>query len=190
MSPDPLQVLLEQLSQGDTKAAEQIFLTYEPYLRKVVRRLLPDQLRARFDSIDVVQSVWTDLLGRVGDADWRFPDAAHLQAFLVKVTRNRFLDRVRQHQASLNRERAVPEKGQPAPQPRPSEIVQADELWDRMLKLCPPAHRDVLHLKRQGLSLVEIAAKTGLHQDSVRRILRTLAKQMALREGLQGDSSE
>jgi RNA polymerase sigma-70 factor (ECF subfamily) len=193
MSDSALERLLQQLSEGDVAAAEQVFVTYEPYLRKVVRRLLPPHLRARFDSIDVVQSVWADLLDRLHGAGWRFQDAGQLRAFLVQVTRNRFLDRVRQHEASLARERRSARGefaglGSAAP-PGPSEEAQAGELWERMLALCPPAHREVLHLKRQGLSLEEIAERTGLHVGSLRRILRTLARRLNEEESAHADAA-
>jgi RNA polymerase sigma-70 factor (ECF subfamily) len=48
-----------------------------------------------------------------------------------------------------------------------------------MLALCPPEYHEILHLKRQGLLLDEIANRTGLHEGSVRRILRRLARQLA-----------
>jgi RNA polymerase sigma-70 factor (ECF subfamily) len=51
-----------------------------------------------------------------------------------------------------------------------------------MLALCPAEHQEVLRLKRQGLLLTEIADRTGLHEGSVRRILRTLARRLALQE--------
>jgi RNA polymerase sigma-70 factor (ECF subfamily) len=57
-------------------------------------------------------------------------------------------------------------------------VAQAEELWQRMLALCPPAHQQVLHLKREGLPLEEIAERTGLHVGSIRRILRTLARRL------------
>jgi RNA polymerase sigma-70 factor (ECF subfamily) len=178
-----LELLLEKLCQGDAAAAEQVFRVYEPYLRMVVRRQLSPGLRAKFDSLDVVQSVWADVLDGFRAAGWRFRDAAHLKAFLVKATRNRFIDRFRQHRQALECEQPLPAndaEGAPASrQPRPSEVAQADELWERMLALCPPAHRELLRLKRQGLPLAEIAAKTGLHPSSVRRILYDLARQVA-----------
>ncbi len=37
-------------------------------------------------------------------------------------------------------------------------------------------------LRRQGLSIAETAARTGLHGDSVRRILRTLARRLAFEQ--------
>jgi RNA polymerase sigma-70 factor (ECF subfamily) len=180
-----LDLLLEKLCQGDAAAAERVFLAYEPYLRLVVRRQLSSELRSKFDSADVVQSVWADVLDGFRKAGWRFVDAAHLRAFLVKATRNRFIDRFRQHRRALEQEQPLPESGEvglPAsPQPRPSEVAQAGELWGQMLTLCPPAHHELLRLKRQGLPLAEVAARTGLHESSVRRILYDLAHQLAIR---------
>jgi RNA polymerase sigma factor (sigma-70 family) len=103
------------------------------------------------------------------------------------VTRNRFIDYIRHHQTALRREQPLvatdPERIPASRQPGPSELAQADDLWEQMLSLCPPAHHEVLRLKRQGLRLAEIAARTGLHEDSIRRILRKLAKQLAVRQG-------
>src|SRR5262245_3185819 len=91
----PLETLLEKLNDGDPAAAEEVFLRYEPYLRLLVRRQLTTSLRAKFDSQDIVQSVWVDLLHGFRESGWRFTDAAHLRAFLSKVTRNRLIDRSR-----------------------------------------------------------------------------------------------
>jgi RNA polymerase sigma factor (sigma-70 family) len=186
MSSDPLAALLDKLSSGDPAAVEQAFVAYEPYLRMVVRRQLPAWLRPKFDSADVVQSVWADLLDRFLAADYRFADADHLRAFLVKVTRNRFIDRLRQHERAREREEPLFEsheaEGACASDPRPSQVAQAEELWEQMLALCPEGHREVLRLKRQGLALDEIARRTGLHPSSVRRILYDLARRLAARQ--------
>ncbi|MFL5245975.1 MAG: RNA polymerase sigma factor [Gemmataceae bacterium] len=183
MSSVCLEGLLERLTAGDPEAAEQVFLAYEPYLRMVVRRRLPARLRSKFDSIDVVQSVWADVVHGFREAGWHFTNASQLKAFLVKVTQNRFLDRVRKHGTSANREQSLScANGRhvaPEEASRPSQVVQADELWQRMLRLCPPAHHELLRLKRQGCSLAEIAQRTNLHASSVRRILYELARRFA-----------
>jgi RNA polymerase sigma-70 factor (ECF subfamily) len=180
---EPLDNLLAKLCSGDMAAAEQVFLAYEPYLRKAVRRQLPPPLRAKFDSADIVQSVWADVLSGFRAAGWRFLDADHLRGFLFVATRNRLIDRIRQYQKAVAREEPLAEAdrqyGLPSPQPCPSEIAQAGDLWDWILAHCPPEHRPILGLKRQGYSLAEIGERTGLHPDSVRRILRTLARQLA-----------
>ncbi len=181
--PNPLEQLLERLSRGDAEAARHAFVAYEPYLRMVVRRQLTAALRVKFDSLDVVQSVWADLLEGFRAGAWRFDTPDHLRAFLVRATRNRLIDRVRREQPALLREHrldaseldSLPQTGQPAA----AEGLQAEELWQRMLALCPPQHRGLLALKRQGLPLAEIATRTGLHEGSVRRILYDLAARLA-----------
>jgi len=183
MDVQPLDLLLERLGRGDMAAAEQIVADYEPYLRMLVRRALPGPLRAKFDSIDVVQSVWVHVLHALRAGTWQIGDRPRLRALLVTVARRRLVSRFRHHRPALEREQSAGADVEvlPAPrQPRPSEIAQADELWERLLALCPPEHHELLRLRRQGLLLTEIAARTGMHEGSVRRILRQLARQLAL----------
>jgi RNA polymerase sigma factor (sigma-70 family) len=179
MNRDPLDSLVERLSDGDSAAAERVFLAFEPYLRMVVRRKLPAQLRAKFDSVDVVQSVWAHVLRGFRDANWRFADAGHLRAFLVRVTRQRYIDHWRRCRTAVAREQPLfeidPKAAPRSRQPSPSEVAQAGELWERMLVLCPSAHRDILKLRLAGVTVTEIANRTGLHEGSVHRILHTLA---------------
>jgi RNA polymerase sigma factor (sigma-70 family) len=183
MTPPQPDGLLDRLCRGDADAAACAFLRYEAFLRRVVRRQLQPRLRAKFDSADVVQSVWADLLAGFRAGRWHFAEEAQLRAFLVRMTRNRFLDRLRQAQAGGAREHSLatiaPQHLPPAPEPRPSEYARADEVWERLLALCPPGQQVVLRLRRQGLSRAEIAARTGLHEGSVRRILRRLARHIA-----------
>jgi RNA polymerase sigma-70 factor (ECF subfamily) len=178
-----LESILLQLSSGDAEAARSVFLAYEPYLRMVVRRQLTPALRVKFDSLDIVQSVWADLITGFQAGRWQFAGPEQLRAFLVRVTRNRLIDRVRQQRQALRVEqrldvndlRELPQLGTP----RVGERLEAEEMWQRLLRLCPAAHRPLLELKQQGLSLAEIAARTGLHEGSVRRILYNLASRLA-----------
>jgi RNA polymerase sigma-70 factor (ECF subfamily) len=113
------------------------------------------------------------------------PDRARLRALLLTVARRRLVSRYRRCRTAVERQQpGQADFGALAEQtPRPSEFAQAHETWERLLAICPPAHHDVLRLRRQGFSLNEIAARTGLHEGSVRRILRRLARQMAVRQG-------
>jgi RNA polymerase sigma-70 factor (ECF subfamily) len=183
MEGDQLDHLIERLNDGDVVAAERAFLAFEPYLRMAVRRQLHTALRSKLDSMDIVQSVWADLLCGFRAAGWRFSDRFHLRAFLIRVTRNRVIDRHREHRQALKHEQPLSLVGQgelPASnQPRPSEVAQGQELWEQILALCPPGHRDILRHKQQGLPLAEIAARAGLHEGSVRRILYDVARRLA-----------
>jgi RNA polymerase sigma-70 factor (ECF subfamily) len=180
MSDESLASVVEKLARGDQAAAEKVFRTYEPFLRQVVRRQLDTNMRAKFDSVDIVQSVWSDLLQGFRESAWSFDDTERLKAFLVRATRHRFLDRARRYRTCMRKEvsasaRPRLDEAFPSNQPRPSQVLQAEELWDRMLAECHPPHRELLLLKREGFTIAEIASRTGLHEDSIRRILRDLA---------------
>jgi RNA polymerase sigma-70 factor (ECF subfamily) len=187
MNADSLDTLLERLTSGDIAAAEEAFLTFEPVLRVMVRRWLTPRLRSKFDSMDIVQSAWADVLKGFYAEGWRFNDRDHLRAYLARVTYNHFAKNCRQNSRAMRFEQPLPGGESvglpPADQPRPSEFAQADELWELLLGLCPPAHRGLLDLKRQGFSLADIAARTGLHESSVRRILYDLARRLAAVRG-------
>jgi RNA polymerase sigma-70 factor (ECF subfamily) len=185
MSDESLDTMLEKLSSGDQDAAARVFRAYEPFLRAMVRRRLAPALQSKFDSLDVVQTVWADVITRFRDKERKFADRSHLRAFLARVTYNHFINHCRRHgpQAALEQQLYEDEsRAFPASvDPRPSQVAQADELWSTLVELCPPAHLRVLELKRQGVPLAEIAEKTGLHEGSVRRVLYDLAKRLAAR---------
>ena len=184
MSADPLDELIERLNKGDMSAAERAFVAYEPYLRMAVRRRLSGALRTKLDSMDIVQSVWADVLS----GSWRCGLAIRRPVPLSRLPGEggaQPVDRSPPPASSRDREGAAAgrdgaEEMPKAHDPRPSEIAQGNELWKRMLEQCSPAHREILVLKRQGLLLTEIAARTGLHEGSIRRILYDLARRLAM----------
>jgi RNA polymerase sigma factor (sigma-70 family) len=184
---DALDTLLERLARGEMDAAAEVYRTFEPVLRVMVRRRLSPRLRAKFDSKDVVQSAWADVLRGFRAEGWRFSDREHLRAYLARVTYNHLVNCCRRHTLTVEHEQPFSDDEQPglppSAQPRPSELAQADELWELLVGLCPPAHRDLLKLKRQGFALAEIATRTGLHESSVRRILYDLARRLAAARG-------
>jgi RNA polymerase sigma-70 factor (ECF subfamily) len=182
MTGDGIESVLTRLGRGDISAAEHLYSAYGAYVRAVVRRRLASRLRAKFDSADVAQSVWAHVVRRVG-AGWRVNTEPELRALLAVIARRRVATRARAqtHPAEPIGDSAlaaVPARHQSTP----SQVAHAIDLWDRLLQLCPPEHRDVLRLKRDGLPLAEVAARTGLHEGSVRRILRRLFRELAVGE--------
>ncbi len=93
--------LLAGLNAGDPRAAADAFVEFEPYLRMVVRRHVAHSVRAKFDSTDIVQSVWADVVDGLRRLNWTFHQRDQLRAFLVKMTRNRLIDRLRQQRGRL-----------------------------------------------------------------------------------------
>ena len=183
MMSDSVEELLARVNAGDELAIKHMFVAFEPYMRMVIRRRMSGSLRAKFDSADIVQSVWADFVDGLHQSKWTFHNLDQFRAFLVKMTRNRFIDRLRKYRESLRCEIALRTDNvdilPPDRCPRVSEDFYADELWQQMVQACPPAHYELLMLKRQGASIAEIAKRTQLHQSSVRRILYDIAQRVA-----------
>jgi len=184
MDQDSRDPWIRQVNEGDDEALGQLFLTYGPYLRIVVRRRLSRQLRSKVESKDVVQSVFAHLLQGFRNREWQFANRAQLRAFLGRVAWNRLADRYRKHRIALGKEQSLaamlPAEHPCSTVPRPSEAAQGQELWLRVLRACSPEHQEIVRLRSQGLPLAEIAARTGLHEGSVRRILYDLARRLAI----------
>lgn len=174
-STAPLDALLARMSAGDEAAANDVYNEYAPFLKMVIRRKLSSTMQARFDSSDVVQSVWADLLDGFRKGQWSFESPEHFRAFLVRATHNRMIDYVRKHQRGSDLEGSWSESILPNDAPTPSSEARANEQWHRIVEHCPEEHRPIVEMKRDGYSLAEIAAKTGYHPSSIRRILYVLA---------------
>lgn len=190
MDADALDTLLVKLSHGDEQAAERVFRDYEPFLRALVRKRLSASMRTKFDSMDIVQSVWTDVLQSYRKRGWTFHDRDHLQAFLARIAANHVAHQCRRNRQAVNHERPLDGDNSPvcaaSAEPRPSQEAQAGELWETLARLITPTHREVLRLKRDGHPLAAIAEQTGLHEGSVRRILYDLARRLADERARQG----
>lgn len=179
MSDRGIEDVLARVSRGDVTVAEQLHAAYAAYVRAIVRRRLSAHLRAKFDSADVAQSVWAQVVRRV-EAGWRVDTEADLRAMLAVIARRRAATRARGEPRPAEQGGTALAAAPARHQPTPSQVVRAADLWERMLQLCAPEHREVLRLRRDGLPLAEVAARTGLHEGSVRRILRRLFRELAL----------
>jgi RNA polymerase sigma-70 factor (ECF subfamily) len=191
MSEHSLDHWIARLNEGDAQAVEHVLRACEPYLRIAVRRRLSQRLRAKVDSMDIVQSVFANVLHGFRNGGWRFAGAPQLLAFLRRIAWRRLANRYQEHRNGPNREQSLfetaPRNLLPADSPRPSEVAQGREFWERVLQACPPAHREVVRLRAKGFRIGEIAARTGLHEGSVRRILYELARRLSItRRGASG----
>jgi len=130
----------------------------------------------------VVQSVWVQVVRQLGQDGWQVKDENQLKALLATIARRRAITRARQIERSPDQNSQSGLEDMPdIRHPRASEVAQANDLWEQLLDLCPPDHHPVLTLRREGHSLDEIASRTGLHEGSVRRIIRRLSRDLAMR---------
>ena len=181
---DELAELLRRAKAGENAAIRDFLAQFEQEVRSMVRSRLPRKLRTQFDSTDFVQSVWQSFFVDSGERE--FANVEHLRGFLYGMVRNKVREQhrrlTRTEKYDLAREerlyvrrgdREVPREVV-SPDPSPSQAVQASDRMAQLTAGRSPLEIEVLTLRRQGLTFVEIAEHTGLSERSVRRLIATV----------------
>jgi RNA polymerase sigma-70 factor (ECF subfamily) len=165
---------------GSREAADRLCRDYQPAIRRVVRRRLPQRLRTRYDSLDFVNDVWLSFFANP-PADARFEDPDELTHYLAKIARNKINEvrrRSRSPKEDLEREEPLDAaRGGaelPAAEPTPSQIVGAEDEFRNMCRDRPPVHQQILELLRQGRGYREIAEALNTHEKTIWRLVRRL----------------
>ena len=174
--------LVARLRAGDPAAIDTICRRYEVFLRVAVRRQLHPRLRARFDSIDVVQDVWLSFLAIPPDR-LNFDTEQGLLGYLGQVAYHRVVDIFRQR-FQTDKDDATREVESnaitPSPEwivaqtPTPSVCVAANETWDKLLSQFPEGHRIILRQLRDGHDHQDIARQANVSLSTVNRVVRRL----------------
>ena len=149
----------------------------------MVRSRLPRKLRTQFDSTDFVQAVWKSLLVKSGPDSRDFEDLEHFRGFLYGMVRNKVSEQQRRLTKTAKydlarEERLYIRRGDRdvarevvSPEPSPSQAVQASDRMAQLTAGKSTLEVEILTLRRQGLTLLEIAERTGINERSVRRVI-------------------
>ncbi|MCA9177350.1 MAG: sigma-70 family RNA polymerase sigma factor [Planctomycetales bacterium] len=176
-SDDHFRDLIAEVAQGSDVAVWEVIRSYEPHIRRVVRRRLNGQLRSKFDTMDFVQMVWKSFFYdplRLCS----FNNPRHFVAFLVKMALHKVDSEHRRRldtrKYDVQREQPWSDEHGPVAHDSPSQIAMAQEHWDQLLRRLPPHHREVVRLRLEGLTHHQIAERLRLHERTTRQILKDL----------------
>jgi RNA polymerase sigma factor (sigma-70 family) len=187
---DEIQDLIARARAGDEEAIGSFLREFEGELRIMVRGRLPKSLRCRFDSTDFVQAVWQSFFVDLRTRPNEFENVHHLRGYLAGVVRNKIYEQhrrlTRTAKYALGREeplyvrRSGREVGRDfvSPEPTPSQAVQARDRLAQLIAGCSPREVQVITLRHQGMTFDEIAARTGLGERTVRRIIEDARRRM------------
>lgn len=164
------------IREGSQTAIWTLIERYAPHIERVVRRRLDKQTRTCFETVDFVQMVWASFF-REPRRITTFQSAEELIRYLGAMARNKVTDVTRQMRAAKNdrrREQPIEMLDQPpslhAARP-PDEIAIAREMWFRMFSQQSERDRQMVELRIQGLTFVEIGERLGTNERTVRRVL-------------------
>ncbi len=174
---------------GDEVALRELLKLFEGEVRMVVRHRLPRVMRSQYDSMDFVQAVWQSVYTGEGIDLGRFENPRHLLAYLVGVAKNKVFEEhrrrtsqkyniARQEPLFVRRgNREVP-RDVPGTDPSPSQDAQAGDRLAQILKGRSPLERQVVDLRRLGLTYDQIAEQLSLHEGAVRRIVTSIRERL------------
>ena len=186
--------LIEGARAGDHAAVASLLRRFEAEIRTMVRVRLPRALRNQFDSMDFVQAVWTSVFTGKPDDAGKFADVGQFRGFLAGVAKNKVYEEYRRRTKTKKfdigrEERLYVRKGErdvvrevAASDPTPSEEVQAEDRYDQLIEGRTAEERQIVALRRQGLTFEEIAGRIGTSERSARRVIDAIRARMEDRQ--------
>lgn len=88
-------VLVAAAAAGDSRAADELYRRYRPYLAFLTSPRIPRQVRDRFETDDVLQSAFLNAFE--GLRDYTYVDEPSFKAWLRQIVVRKLADRIRMH---------------------------------------------------------------------------------------------
>lgn len=176
------QATLEAARGGDQAALALLFEQFYPRVQRIVHARLARDLRtvrpwlaARFSTGDVVQEVFTSVLGDL-DA-FEGSNEGGFAGYLAMIVRNRIVDMIRFHEAASRdgrKARGVIDEDQspPASEDQVSSLIQDEEIERYREALTEFSHKDQLLLRARlegTATFAELAEQLGYGSSSAAR---------------------
>lgn len=174
--------LIRRLGVGDEHAANEVFQRFAHRLIALARTRLDQRVRQQVDPEDVVQSVFRSFFTRQADGQFAFNSWDDLWSVLVVIAVRKCGRKAQSlHTARRDVRREVhPDAGDrstwsvPDREPTPEEVTMLAETVEQLLRGGDEVEREILSLKLQGCTNLEIAETIG--RISERKVYRVLAQ--------------
>jgi len=179
---------VNSLRQGDPAAAQAVFDQYVDKMVAMARKRISQRLASRIDAEDVVQSVFRTFFHRTKEGQFEFQDPEDICKTLARITMHKVFRQVAHHQAAkrdAGRELGSGDDSQDlvvnlvSREPSPEDTTALIDQMDHFLSTLKPQEREILELRMQGFSTVDIAKRLGILDRKIRRLMERLRSQAA-----------
>ena len=186
--------LVNDLIVGDDSAAEKIVQEFTPALVAVARREIGAKLGRRVDADDIVQSAYRSFFVRMRNGEYDLGNGAGLWKLLLTITLNKARQQGRFHRAQkrdVGRDQSTAGSASGISiedlahnnSPSPADAVIFIEEVTAFLSSLRPEDRQIVELRLQGLSSLDIAKETNRADRTVRRVLERVKKRLSESNG-------
>ncbi len=166
--------LMLAYARGEARAFE---VLYERY-RQPLYRYLFHALGDRASADDLYQDVWS----RIIDARTRFRKDRGFKRYAFRIAHNRLVDHwralERQGSGSEFDERTLAAPAEQQPESSNARQQQAHQLREALMQLSTEQREAFLLQQEAGLSLADIAARSGVGRETVKSRLRYAVKRL------------
>lgn len=176
VTPETVPVFVDAARHGRIEARERLLESYRTYLRRVVRRSIGRDLRAKVDGSDIVQ---VTLIEAHRDFD-QFDSSTHsaLQRWLGRLLRNNLADALKRYRDTamrdIGREIPIDSKIKELAQAEPPQLPSFDSLpeqYRQALAKLSLDRRTVIQLRHfEDLKFAEIGQRMGKTEDAARML--------------------
>ncbi|MCA9065718.1 MAG: sigma-70 family RNA polymerase sigma factor [Planctomycetaceae bacterium] len=173
---------MHRIRAGDDAAATELVNRYESVIRREIRFGIEDaQLSRLFESVDVCQSVLASFFTRMSLGQFDIDCPEKLVGLLIRMARNKLISHYRserRQRRDYRRTVALDTAAIPQPQAEsPGAALEVQELLQKVTDALTAEERQIIELRREGLSWQHIAERmTGTAQSRRMQLSRTLER--------------
>jgi RNA polymerase sigma factor (sigma-70 family) len=184
------QRLIQGLRTGDPLVVHDFCQQYGTLLQQLADRHLSEGLRRRVDAEDVVQSAYRTFLRRAQAGEFQLADSEGLWRLLCAITLAKVREMARFHRRKKRGfDQEVPLGTAFAgaieepfdlvdPGPSPAEAAEFADQFQQLMAALDDEERCFVDLKLQQCTNLEVAARLGCSERTVRRILKRVQSRL------------
>jgi RNA polymerase sigma-70 factor, ECF subfamily len=176
--------LLARMREGSQDAATALYSRYAQRLLALARAKCGDDLSARVDAEDIVQSVFGSFFRGAAQGYYDAPSGDEIWGLLLVMALNKIRAKGTHHRAAKRDVRRTIggdslSGGLEPPATDEAAGSMLRMVIDELLQKLPEGHREVVRLRIEGYEVTEIAEKTGRSMRTTERVLQEFRARMA-----------
>lgn len=180
--------LLAGVRDGDQDAAAALYTRYAQRLIALARAKCGDDLAARMDAEDIVQSVFGSFFRGAAEGFYDAPTGDEIWGLLLVMALNKIRAKGGHHRAAKRDVRKTLGGDALAAGVDPPTTDEAAHtllrlVVEEVIARLPDGHREAIRLRLEGFEVGEIAAKTGRSMRTTERVLQEFRARMAAEFG-------
>jgi RNA polymerase sigma-70 factor, ECF subfamily len=173
----------ELFRTGDEMAARQLFDRYVNQVMQLARRRLSQPMARRVDAEDIAQSVFRTFFKRALEGQFQVEEEEDLCKLLARITVHKTLRQIAHHRRAKRDAKVETSETQEAMLnrlaggPTPDDAVAFVDELEHFLSKLQPVERQILEMRMEGHTNLEIADKLGISDRKIRRLLERIRGQ-------------